>query len=120
MSLFGQPCELAIANTLVPRTYGGLLMFFTGVLYLLFENAIIGNGSASRHSGNISSLGSRIIMGMQVGMVLLALIVTRSTVASLKAREGLPFGNQVIGWFVLGKFHASPWPLRPVLYHHAD
>lgn len=95
-------------------------MFFTGVLYLLFENAIIGNGSASRHSGNISSLGSRIIMGMQVGMVLLALIVTRSTVASLKAREGLPFGNQVIGWFVLGKFHASPWPLRPVLYHHAD
>jgi phosphatidylinositol glycan class N len=37
-------------------------------------------------------------------MVLLALIVTRSSVTSLQAREGLPIGNQVVGWFVLGKF----------------
>jgi phosphatidylinositol glycan class N len=40
-------------------------------------------------------------------MVLLALIVTRSSVASLQAREGLPIGNQVVGWFVLGKIFPS-------------
>jgi hypothetical protein len=37
-------------------------------------------------------------------MVLLALIVTRSSVTSLQAREGLPVGNQVVGWFVLGGY----------------
>ncbi|OQD73675.1 hypothetical protein PENDEC_c014G01316 [Penicillium decumbens] len=81
-------------------TYGGLLMFLTGILYLLFEDAIIGH-SSTKSAGNINTHGSRVIMGMQVGMVLLALIVTRSSVNSLQAREGLPFGNQVVGWFVL-------------------
>ena len=23
---------------------------------------------------------------------------------SLQAKQGLPFGNQVVGWFVMGKF----------------
>lgn len=78
-------------------------MFLTGLLYLLFEDAIIVNSSVSSHSSNVNSLGSRVIMGMQVGMVLLALIVTRSSVSSLQAREGLPVGNQVVGWFVLGE-----------------
>ncbi|KAJ5128629.1 hypothetical protein N7476_007249 [Penicillium atrosanguineum] len=81
-------------------TYGGLLMFLTGILYLLFEDAIIGH-SSTKSAGTFNSFGSRVIMGMQVGMVLLALVVTRSSVASLQAREGLPFGNQVVGWFVL-------------------
>lgn len=39
-------------------------------------------------------------------MVLLALIVTRSSVSSLQARHGLPLGNLVVGWFVLGKLEA--------------
>lgn len=47
-------------------TYGGLLMFLTGILYLMFEDAIIGHSSASRGAGKINSLGSRVIMGMQV------------------------------------------------------
>lgn len=36
-------------------------------------------------------------------MVLLALIVTRSSAFSLQAKQGLPFGNQVVGWIVMGK-----------------
>lgn len=40
-------------------------------------------------------------------MVLLALIVTRSSVTSLQAREGLPVGNQVVGWFVLREYESS-------------
>jgi phosphatidylinositol glycan class N len=43
-------------------------------------------------------------------MILLAVIVTRSSVASLQAKEGLPLGNQVVGWFVLGKF-SRRWSL---------
>jgi hypothetical protein len=44
-------------------------------------------------------------------MVLLALIVTRSSVSSLQAKQGLPFGNLVVGWFVLGKCcEKVAWP----------
>lgn len=78
-------------------------MFLTGILYLLFEDAITGVGSASSPLSSIKNVGSRVIMGFQVGMVLLALIVTRSSVISLQAREGLPVGNQVVGWAVLSK-----------------
>ncbi|KAJ5473703.1 hypothetical protein N7475_003269 [Penicillium sp. IBT 31633x] len=82
--------------------YGGLLMFLTGILYLLFEDAIIGHGNpASNKSNATSRIGSRIIMGIQLGMILLAVIVTRSSVLSLQARQGLPFGNLVVGWVVL-------------------
>ncbi|KAL2218129.1 putative GPI-anchor [Thermoascus aurantiacus ATCC 26904] len=84
-------------------TLGGLLMFLTGVLYLVFEETFARN-SRSRHGASStvsSSRGSRIIMGMQVGMVLLALIVTRSSAASLQAKKGLPLGNQVVGWLVM-------------------
>jgi phosphatidylinositol glycan class N len=78
-------------------------MFLTGILYLLFEDNIIGH----RDGNAIGRVGSRVIMGVQIGMVLLALIVTRSTVFSLQARQGVPFGNIVVGWIVLGKFNLS-------------
>jgi phosphatidylinositol glycan class N len=40
-------------------------------------------------------------MGFQVGIIILAILVTRSSVASLQAKKGLPLGNQVTGWLVL-------------------
>ncbi|KAK5239007.1 Glycosyl phosphatidyl inositol anchor synthesis, partial [Exophiala xenobiotica] len=40
-------------------------------------------------------------MGLQLGIILLTIIVTRSSVASLQAKNGLPLGNQAVGWFVL-------------------
>lgn len=91
-------------------TYGAMLMFGTGLLYLLFEDTILGQ-TKSTQSHTISNCGSRVIMGMQVGMVLLSLVVTRSSASSLQAKQGLPFGNQVVGWLVLV---ASP--LLPFLY----
>ncbi|KAL2698786.1 hypothetical protein AAEP93_010174 [Penicillium crustosum] len=104
-------CGLMSSFTLLPVikvenldtiTYGGLLMFFTGILYLLFEDAIIGHRDPeSKEPNAIGRVGSRIIMGIQLGMVLLAVIVTRSSVLSLQARQGLPFGNIVVGWVVL-------------------
>ena len=41
------------------RTVGALLMFFTGLLYLLLEDDILGQTA-------ISSCGSRTVMGIQV------------------------------------------------------
>ncbi|BDD56036.1 Glycosyl phosphatidyl inositol anchor synthesis [Monascus purpureus] len=104
-------CLLMSTFTLLPAvkvedittiTFGALLMFLIGVLYLLFEHVIDKRHRESRQlSSALGGLGSRVIMGMQIGMVLLALIVTRSSAASLQAKQGLPLGNQVVGWFVL-------------------
>ncbi|KAJ5225445.1 GPI ethanolamine phosphate transferase 1 [Penicillium chermesinum] len=112
-------CSLMSTFTLLPvtkmedvntLTYGGLLMFFTGLLYLLFEDNILGKSTtASKNPAAISTVGSRIIMGTQVGMVLLALVVTRSSVSFLQARQGVPFGNQIVGWTVLASSLALPF-----------
>lgn len=57
------------------RTYGALLMFFTGLFYLLFEDTILKQSKSSGHApGAISSLGSRVIMGMQVRFLLFPLL----------------------------------------------
>ncbi|PYH98960.1 GPI-anchor [Aspergillus ellipticus CBS 707.79] len=111
LALWAVGCLLMSTFTLLPAnkvedigtiTCGALLMFFTGLLYLLFEDFVLGQKkSPTQSSIAISRRGSRTIMGAQIGMVLLALIVTRSSVASLQAKQGLPFGNQVVGWFVL-------------------
>jgi hypothetical protein len=45
------------------RTCGAALMLLTGLLYLLFEDQILGS---SHHSAAVSRTGSRVIMGMQV------------------------------------------------------
>ncbi|OJJ46484.1 hypothetical protein ASPZODRAFT_132554 [Penicilliopsis zonata CBS 506.65] len=104
-------CALMSTFTLLPAnkvedietlTFSALLIFFTGILYLLFEDMIYQPHQSSKEwFGPVTSYGSRIIMGMQVGMVLLSLIVTRSSVASIQAKQGLPLGNQVVGWAVV-------------------
>lgn len=50
--------------------------------------------------------------GSQVGLVALAMLVTRSSVASLQAKQGLPLGTQVVGWVTLGKFLLSHYVFR--------
>ncbi|KKK23926.1 GPI-anchor biosynthetic protein [Aspergillus ochraceoroseus] len=104
-------CLLMSTFTLLPAikvedintiTYGAVLMLLAGLLYLLFEDNILGPTHHSlQHSTAVSRLGSRTIMGMQLGMVILAWIVTKSSIVSLQAKQGLPFGNQVVGWSVL-------------------
>ena len=76
-------------------------MGLVGVLYLLFEKSILSSpvGSTKSLSG-LDSL-SRSILGIQVGLIVLAMIVTRSSIASIQAKRGLPVGNQVVGWLVL-------------------
>ena len=78
-------------------------MALVGILYLLFERSILSSVKGPSTSGPTLDGVSKSIIGLQVGLILLAMIVTRSSVASLKAKRGLPFGNQVIGWVILGR-----------------
>lgn len=44
---------------------------------------------------------TRAVVGLQLGLIALATTVTRSAVLSLQARQGLPLGSQIMGWFTL-------------------
>ena len=90
---------------------GGLLILAIGVLYIAFEKSLV----ASAPSASAAGLGkqeldglSRTVLGVQVGLVALAMIVTRSSVTSLQAKQGLPLGTQVVGWGTLGKSSSFP------------
>ncbi|KMP06924.1 GPI ethanolamine phosphate transferase 1 [Coccidioides immitis RMSCC 2394] len=88
--------KIESSNTI---TLGGALMFATGLLYLAFEESITLQ-SKQAAKGSLRK-GSRIVMGIQVGLILLAIIVTRSSIASIQAKKGLPFGNQIVGWIIM-------------------
>lgn len=80
-------------------------MLLVGVLYLLFEKSIVSSSPSSSKGLASPTTGGlpRIILGVQIGLILLAMVVTRSSVSSLQAKRGLPLGNQVTGWVVLSK-----------------
>ena len=99
-------------------TWGGLLMFLTGLFYTVFESEILARSTASRASLSPSSWSSRTVMGIQVGLVLLAIFVTRSSITSLQAKQGLPIGNQIVGWFVLVASLMLPFVPQPRPNNH--
>lgn len=72
-------------------------MVSVGVLYLVFKKRLLGSKMLSTRD-----LLSESILGAQIGLIMLAMFVTRSSVASLQAKQGLPLGNQVVGWLILG------------------
>ncbi|EON66176.1 GPI ethanolamine phosphate transferase 1 [Coniosporium apollinis CBS 100218] len=82
---------------------GGLLMFAVGALYVLFEKSIMVQSKSTKAALASSSFDrlSRTVLGVQTGLIALAMYVTRSSTASLQARLGLPLGTQVVGWTVL-------------------
>lgn len=82
---------------------GGFLMFTVGALYLIFEKSIIAQSTATKKglAAEKADALSRTILGTQVGLIALAMLVTKSSVTSLQAKEGLPLGTQIVGWVVL-------------------
>lgn len=79
-------------------------MLLLGVLYIAFEKSILVQAKPSSEDGLASPKAdglSRTLLGVQVGLVALAMLVTRSSVASLQAKTGLPLGTQILGWTVL-------------------
>ncbi|KAL8829283.1 MAG: hypothetical protein Q9170_006245, partial [Blastenia crenularia] len=101
MSIFTLLPVVKTENTSV-ILLGGFLMASVGLLYLLFEKSILSISSAKSELSAPQADGlSRNILGTQIGLIMLAMIVTRSSVTSLQAKRGLPLGNQVAGWLVL-------------------
>ena len=74
-------------------------MVLVGVLYILFEKSILSSTAGSKEA-SLDGLTAT-LLGVQIGLIMLAMIVTRSSVASLQAKMGLPLGNQVVGWMIL-------------------
>lgn len=74
-------------------------MVLVGVLYILFEKSILSSTTGGKQASLDGLSGT--LLGVQVGLIMLAMIVTRSSVASLQAKTGLPLGNQVVGWTIL-------------------
>lgn len=81
---------------------GGALMVAIGVLYLVFEDRFLADFSTTVSKPRPARAGiSRTLIGVQVGLVALAMFVTRASALSLQAKQGLPRGNQIVGWLVL-------------------
>ncbi|BFZ62935.1 Glycosyl phosphatidyl inositol anchor synthesis [Saitoella coloradoensis] len=81
---------------------GGGLMLAIGCIYLLFSNRVLhASSKPSVRNNQKEDAFTRTIIGVQVGLVALAMVVTHSSVQSLRAKQGLPFGTQVVGWATL-------------------
>ncbi len=80
---------------------GGALMVIVGVLYLVLEDFVLADFTWSEKPSQRNHV-SRTLVGIQIGLTLLSMVITRSSALSLQAKQGLPRGNQIMGWVVLG------------------
>ncbi|KAK1836598.1 GPI ethanolamine phosphate transferase [Podospora conica] len=80
---------------------GGGLMTAIGLLYLMFEDFITADFSRARESASSKNCLSRVLVGVQIGLIILTVLVTRSSALSMQAKDGLPRGNQIVGWAAL-------------------
>ncbi|GAB1319051.1 Glycosyl phosphatidyl inositol anchor synthesis [Madurella fahalii] len=93
-------------------TIGGALMVIVGILYLVLEDFVLSDFGWSEKPPASRNHVSRTLVGIQVGLTLLSIIITRSSALSLQARQGLPRGNQVMGWAVLVASFLTPQAYR--------
>ncbi|KAI1192656.1 GPI ethanolamine phosphate transferase 1 [Nemania serpens] len=105
-------CLLMSTFTLLPANkvediqlimLGGSLMAAVGIFYLIFGDKLLADfsGSIKPQSQQTENRISRTLIGIQTGLIILAMIVTRSSALSWQAKQGLPLGNQIVGWLVL-------------------
>ncbi|KAI1268746.1 GPI ethanolamine phosphate transferase 1 [Xylariaceae sp. FL1019] len=122
-------CLLMSTFTLLPANkvedielilLGGSLMVIVGILYLMFEDKLLSDfsGTANPQPPKQEKTVSRALIGVQIGLIILAMIVTRSSALSLQARLGLPRGNQVVGILVLVLSLSMPLAHRLQPVHH--
>lgn len=79
-------------------------MVLVGILYLALEDFVLADFSWTENPVSPRNHYARTIVGTQVGLTLLSMVITRSSVLSLQAKEGLPRGNQVMAWAVFGEY----------------
>jgi phosphatidylinositol glycan class N len=90
------PANKAESTTLI--LVGGALMFAVGALYLLFEKSILAETNSNDELAEPRlDDKSRVILSVQLGLVLLSMIVTKSSIGYIQARQGLPLGVLVVG-----------------------
>lgn len=84
-----------------------------GLVYMIFGTTITDGLPANQTirsalvaNANRDLIGKSLV-GVQVGLIGLAMYVTSSSLRSLQSKQGLPLGNQVIGWSVLGMSFCS-------------
>jgi phosphatidylinositol glycan class N len=104
-------CLIMSAFTMLPANkaedtqmilLGGGLMFAVGALYLVFEKSILADTTSEDELAEPKlDDKSRIILCVQLGLVLLSMIVTKSSIGYIQARQGLPLGVLVVGWATL-------------------
>ncbi|KAK3113301.1 Glycosyl phosphatidyl inositol anchor synthesis [Teratosphaeriaceae sp. CCFEE 6253] len=82
---------------------GGTLILLLGVAYIALEKSLLLTVAPARQGLRAPKADgtSRAVFGAQVGLIALAMLVTRSSVASLQAKQGLPLGTQMVGWVTL-------------------
>lgn len=76
-----------------------------GLVYIAFEKILLEQTEPLEHepiTADVDGL-SRAIFGGQIGLIALAMLFTRSSVASLQAKQGLPIATQIFGWATLSK-----------------
>lgn len=77
-------------------------MVAVGIVYLIFEKQLLQQTKLPGDSTEpADDKLSRSLIGVQIGFIVLALLVTRSSALSLQAKLGLPRGNQIVGFAVL-------------------
>ncbi|KAI7369168.1 GPI ethanolamine phosphate transferase [Hortaea werneckii] len=81
---------------------GGMLILLPGVLYVAFEKRLSRKPPSQDESDAVCADGtSKAILCVQVGLVGLAMLVTKSSATSLQAKKGLPLEAQFAGWITL-------------------
>ncbi|QUC16716.1 uncharacterized protein UV8b_00957 [Ustilaginoidea virens] len=82
---------------------GGFMMFLIGLFYLFLEDNILSKWDTKLRSPGSEAKRTvrRTLLGVQLGLIPLSMFVTRSSALSLQSKQGLPLGNQVLGWAVL-------------------
>ncbi|KAF2199199.1 PigN-domain-containing protein [Delitschia confertaspora ATCC 74209] len=109
--MWATSCNLMSIFTLLPANktedlglimLGGFSMLAVGIGYLIYEKSILVDSKTSNDSlSPAQDWVSRVIMGSQVGLIALAMVVTKSAIWYIQAREGLPLGTQTVGWITL-------------------
>lgn len=90
------PANKAESTTLI--MLGGALMFAVGALYLFFEKSILAETCSTDELAEPGlDYKSRVVLSIQLGLVLLSMIVTKSSIGYIQARQGLPLGVLTVG-----------------------
>ncbi|EWC47193.1 GPI ethanolamine phosphate transferase 1 [Drechslerella stenobrocha 248] len=78
----------------------GFFMLSAGIGYIKYGHHIF-NQHEIKYIETFTGIYTQTLLGVQCGLIGISMIVTHASVESLRAKQGLPLGNQVLGWAIL-------------------